>query len=75
MMNITQGIETLNEGDWLVEREIGEAPKTLKGVNSFTYLGVQLGKSTGVTLHWKENTCKITRQVNILKAKAGQSFN
>ena len=74
MMNITDGTETLNEGDLLVARESGDAPKTLKGVNTHTYLGVQLGKSTGVTLHWKENTRMITRQANILKAKAGQSF-
>ena len=42
MMNITQGTDTLNEGYWLVERESGEAPGTLKGVKTFTYIGVQL---------------------------------
>ena len=53
----------------------GKTCDTIKGANTFTYLGIQLGRSTGIKLHWEGKKKTIKRQVNIIKAQAGESFN
>ena len=75
MMCMNQERELPNNGDWKVMRGRGKPPQTIKGINVYTYLGMQMGRSTGVKLHYKESIRTTTRQVNILKVKASQSFD